>query len=98
MKLHVEVPDELLRLLKSSRLSALDRDSQVRVALAIHLFLTEEVSLAKAAELAGETRSGFERLLSDLHLPLVLYGREQYQEDVETVEAFERQDGDKGGR
>lgn len=87
----VEVPGELLDLLGQSRLSARDRAGQVRVALAIHLFITGSVSLGRAAELAGERRSGFVSLLKELGVPVVLYGKDQYQKDIKSIEALERQ-------
>lgn len=98
VRLDVDVPEELLQLLSSSRLSARDRATQVRAALAIHLFLTGEVSLSKAAELTGESRASFERLLQGLDLPLVFYGREEHLRDLQAVEAFEREARGDGGR
>ena len=86
----VEVPAELLDLLGRSRLSTRDRAGQVRVALAIHLFITEEISLGRAAELAGERRAGLVSLLNELRVPVVLYGKEQCQQDIESIEALER--------
>lgn len=88
----VELPRELLDLLGRSRLSSRDRAGQIRAALAIHLFITGEVSLGRAAELAGEPRAIFVRLLSDLGVPAVRYGMEQYQEDLQTIRTLERAD------
>ena len=87
----VEVPGELLDLLGRSRLSTRDRAGQVRVALAIHLFITGEISLGRAAELAGERRASLVSLLKELGVPVVLYGKEQCQQDIESIEALERQ-------
>lgn len=85
-----EVPGELLDLLGRSKLSARDRAGQVRGALAIHLLLAGEVSVSKAAELAGQRRADFENLLQDLSLPLVVYDREEFQRDGTAIEALER--------
>lgn len=98
VRLDVEVPEELLQLLGRSKLSTRDRATQVRTALAIHLFLTGDISLSKAAELTGEGRVRFEELLRALDLPLVFYGREQYLRDLQSVEAFERESLGHGGR
>ena len=87
----VEVPGELLDLLGRSRLSTLDRAGQIRTALAIHLFIVGEISLGRAAELAGEPRAAFVRLLKELGVPVVQYGMEQYEEDLQTIQALERQ-------
>ena len=87
----VEVPGELLHLLGRSRLATRDRAGQIRAALAIHLFITGEISLGRAAELAGERRAGFVTLLKELGVPIVQYGKGQYQRDLEAIEALERQ-------
>jgi predicted HTH domain antitoxin len=88
----VEVPAELLDLLARSRLSTLDRAGQIRTALAIHLFIVGEISLGRAAEFAGEPRAAFVRLLKELGVPIVQYGMEQYEEDLQSIQALERQD------
>jgi predicted HTH domain antitoxin len=62
----------------------------MRVALAAHLFLTKSVSLARAAELAGETRASFENLLLEAGLPTVFYDREEYERDQRTLENLRR--------
>ena len=87
----VAVAGELLDQLGRSRLSTRDRTGQVRVALAIHLFITREISLGRAAELAGERRADFVNLLKELGVPVVQYGKEQYQQDLESIEALEHQ-------
>jgi predicted HTH domain antitoxin len=98
VRLDVEVPEEIVQLLGRSKLSGRDRASQVRTALAIHLFLTGEVSLSKAAELIGQDRASLERLLRDLDLPLVSYTREEYLTDLRAMEAFERKTRGQRGR
>jgi predicted HTH domain antitoxin len=90
VRLDVDVPEELLRLLGQSKLSARDPDTAVRVALAIHLLLTGEISVGKAAELAGQDRASFQGLLGELDLPLVSYGREEYLSDLRAIGASER--------
>ena len=65
----IEVPDELLALLAESRLGRRAREAQVRAALAVHIFQEGLVSVGRAAELAGEPRASFERLLSELGIP-----------------------------
>lgn len=86
----VEVPDELLRLLAQSKLAQRDEPARVRVALAMHLFLSGEVSVGRAAELAGERLADFERLLREVGLPLVVYDAGEYAADSQALEALER--------
>ena len=92
----VDVPQELLDQLASSSLRSLDESRRVRVALAIHLFLTRAVSIGRAAELADCGLVEFHHLLRSLDLPTVFYGPEEYAQDLETIEALERESG--GGR
>ncbi len=60
----VEVPEEILELLRASRLKARSEPDQVKTALAIHLFLEEVISIGKAAQLAEQNRVEFELMLS----------------------------------
>jgi predicted HTH domain antitoxin len=87
MAVEVEIPDELLELLKRSRLAARPLEEQVRIALAIHLLQEGVISAGKAASMAGEPRATFEILLAEMGIPVLRYGVEEYQQDRE---AFER--------
>lgn len=69
----IDVPDELLDLLKDSRLVGRSEADQVRVALAIHLFQERRISVGKAAELADVPRVEFELLLVRTVIPVVRY-------------------------
>lgn len=82
----IEVPEEILDLLRASRLKERSEADQVKAALAIHLFLEEVISIGKAAQLAGENRIEFERLLVDMGLPVVRYDLADYQQDLQTIE------------
>lgn len=78
----IDIPEELLDLLKRSRLGSKSGTDQVRTALAIHLFLEGLVSIGRAAELAGEPRVEFEWLLAQMGLPTVRYELADYEEDL----------------
>lgn len=83
----VDLPEEVVTLLKGSRLGDRPVGEQVRVALAIHLFQEGVISVGKAAAIAGEPRATFELLLGEMGIPPVRYGLEDYRQDRE---AFER--------
>lgn len=88
----IDIPEELLDILKRSRLGTKSGTDQVRAALAIHLFLEGLVSIGKAAELAGEPRVEFEWLLAEMGLPTVQYEVSDYEEDLRGLaEAEQRQ-------
>ena len=93
----VDVPQELLDQLAQSRLGKVDKARRVRVALAIHLFVTEQISIGRAAELAGYALVDFQDLLRELDLPAVVYDREEYERDQQAVDRLrERLSGDRG--
>jgi hypothetical protein len=62
----VDIPEEVLTLLRDSRLGDRPIGEQVRVALAIHLFQEGVISGGKAAAIAGESRATFELLLGEV--------------------------------
>jgi predicted HTH domain antitoxin len=89
----VEVPDEILDLLATSRLGQQENIDGVRVALAIHLFLEDVVSIGKAAELAGIPRLDFELLMRQLGLPTVRYDMDDYRQDLRGLAQARRRSG-----
>lgn len=89
----VEVSEELLALLRGSRLASRDTAGQVKAALAIHLFLEGLVSIGKAAELADVPRVEFEWLLVEMGLPAVRYELADYEQDLNGFADAERRRG-----
>jgi len=86
----VDVSYELIALLAESRLRDRALSDQIRIALSIHLFQEEIISIGKAAELAGEPRISFERLLTELAIPLVQYDEEMYEQDLRSLAETDR--------
>jgi len=86
----VEVPDELFERLQHSRLGKRSAAEQVKIALAIHLFLEGLISMGKAAELAVEPRVDFEGLLSEMGLPVSRYDLADYEQDLRAIAEAER--------
>ena len=82
----VDIPEELLKLLKRSRLGGRPAADQVRVALSIHLFQEGVISVSKAAAIAGEPRATFELFLGEMGIPALRYDLEDYRRDSETLE------------
>ena len=58
----------------------------VRVALAVKLFDGEVVSIGKAAKLAGMPQSEFIDHLGALKIPVVRYGKDELQQELEAFE------------
>jgi predicted HTH domain antitoxin len=82
----IDVPEEILVLLRQSRLGTRPDADKVSLALAIHLFQQGLISVGRAAEPAGEPRATFELLLADLGIPPVRYSVDDYRADVETIQ------------
>jgi predicted HTH domain antitoxin len=86
----IEIPNELLDLLKDSRLGGRSETDQVKSALAIHLFQEGLISIGKAAELAGVPRLEFEWLLVEMGIPVVRYDVADYEADKRGIAAAEQ--------
>lgn len=84
----VLLPQDLLDHLEQSSLGCVEAHRRVRVALAIHLFLTRQVSIGRASELAGYPYVEFFHLLPALGLPAVLYDAEELAQDIATLESM----------
>jgi predicted HTH domain antitoxin len=82
----VDVPEELLDLLRGSRLGERSAADQVKIVLAIHLFLEGLISVGRAAELAAVPRLEFEALLVEMSLPTVQYDLpDYYDQDLQGI-------------
>lgn len=81
----VEIPEELLALLKRSRLGDRPVAEQVKVALAIHLLQEGVISTGKAAEISGEPRASFELLLGEMGIPVLRYDVADYDREREAI-------------
>lgn len=88
--IEVGIPEELLTLLKRSRLGDRPVAEQVRVALAIHLMQEGVVSVGKAARIAGVQRTVFELQLAEMGIPALRYDVEDLQRDREAFEQARR--------
>ena len=81
----VDLPAELLDLLGASRVVTEPESEPIRVALAMFLFVTERVSLGRAAELSGLPYMVFRERLIQEGLPTVFYGEEEFAQDMKTI-------------
>ena len=79
------IPDDVFFEVNSlpNRNTALNVKLQLR--LAIGMFVSQEVSLAKAAQLAGQNLAEFMGILKSLGIPSVTYTEEMYLDDMKFV-------------
>jgi predicted HTH domain antitoxin len=85
----VAVPEDVLALLRKSKLAGRSEADQVRAILAIHLFQEHLISIGKAAELAGENRSDFELMMVNLGFPVVWYDEAELEKDLRSLDVAE---------
>jgi len=81
--LQLQLPEELLPFLDKINGDSLNQ--KVRVAFAINLFAQKTVSLAKAAELSGETLVDFMDILKDQGYPWGEYTEEHLHQDDRVI-------------
>jgi predicted HTH domain antitoxin len=83
----LELPDELAQQIKFTPRHGSATSEKLQMLLAIGLFVSKEISLAKAAELAGQSLMEFMGILKFLGIPAITYTEEMYENDQKFVNA-----------
>jgi len=83
----VSIPNNLASQIKSTPRLGSETSDKMQMLLAIGLFVTKEVSLARAAELAGQTLMEFMGTLKFLGIHSLVYTDVMYEEDQKFVNA-----------
>lgn len=86
--IEVSIPTDVMAALQGRRRTASGAEEQLKVSLAIGLFVEKAISLAKAAALAGMSRYEFALLLKRLSLPAYEYTETEYVEDLAFLAAM----------
>ncbi|MFS0558342.1 UPF0175 family protein [Brevibacillus sp. 179-C9.3 HS] len=94
-KFQVSLPDDFLTLL-NQRNANVSLDEQVKVTLAVGLFLEKKVTLARAAELAGKSLSDFIDYLGDRGIAWMEYTEEDRRLDDQAIAKLLVEEGEKG--
>lgn len=65
----------------------LDTKSQLKLAAAVEMYLNDEVTLSKGAEIAGMTTIEFKEILIDRGIPIQSYcpSKEEMREGIDTI-------------
>jgi predicted HTH domain antitoxin len=87
---NIYLPEEVVHHLRDGPLKDAALDDQVRRVVAIHLYLTHQVSLGAAADMAGLSYLDFWDLLQRLDLPVLTYGEREQQQDLDGIRKFQR--------
>ena len=80
----VNLPKEFLPLINT--LDGDSIDAKVKVSLAIGLFVEKQVTLARAAELAGKSLGEFIDLLRSKNIPWMEYSEEDMKDDQRVIQ------------
>lgn len=83
-KFQVSLPDDFLPLFDHRQMNV-SLEDQVKVTLAVGLFLEKKVTFARAAELAGKSLSDFIDYLSDRGIAWMEYIEEDRRLDDNTI-------------
>jgi predicted HTH domain antitoxin len=78
-KIEIEIPNHILGTLHQTQA---EFGQQMKVLTAVRLYLSNDLSLEQAAELAGKSRWEFENLLSKNEIPISLINFEDYQKEL----------------
>lgn len=87
----INLPEEFLPLL--DRIEGNSMDKKIQTALAINLFVNKTVSLAKAAELSGETLLDFIDILKDQDIYWGEYTEEHKKQDDKVIKHMMKEMG-----
>jgi predicted HTH domain antitoxin len=85
--LSIDISNDLAFQIKSIPRYGNAVNEKMQMLLAIGLFVSKEVSLAKAAELAGQSLMEFMGTLKLLGIPTIVYSEEMFEDDQEFVNA-----------
>lgn len=83
-KVQVNIPDEFVPIVNSLGVGT-TLDDRIRLSLAVGLFASKTVSLAKAAELSGRSLLDFIEILKSRGIAWGEYSEEQQHQDDEAV-------------
>jgi len=80
--IHLEIPDDIVLEVKSLPQRDTKINDKLKLSLAVGMFVSQEISLAKAAELAKKNISEFMNILKDRDIPLFSYTEDMLEDDL----------------
>jgi predicted HTH domain antitoxin len=81
-KIEIEIPGHILGALHQTKA---ELGQQMKVLTAVRLYLSKDLSLEMAAELAGKSRWEFEDLLSKNEIPISLLDFVDYKKELDII-------------
>ena len=80
--INFSIPDDIIYEFKSMPQRGATMDDKLRFTLAVGMFVSRDISLSKAAELAGKNLHDFTSLLKSLIIPAFIYTDEMLEDDL----------------
>lgn len=85
------LPEEVLLEIGSLNLKGVTLEDKLKLNLSIGLFVSQDISLGKAAQLAGKSLSEFITILNELGIPAVEYTEEIYEDDLKFMSRYDEE-------
>ena len=76
------IPDDIIYEVNTLPKRDIDLSKKLQIRLAIGMFVSQEISLAKAAQLAGQSITEFANTLKGLNIPSFFYTEDMLGDDL----------------
>jgi predicted HTH domain antitoxin len=80
---NINLPEDVLFEIDALHIQGRTLEDKLKLNLSIGLFVSRDISLGKAAQLADKSLSEFAEILNQLSIPVVEYTEEMYEDDIE---------------
>ncbi len=91
----MQVPADILLEISSLPIEGKTLEEKLKLNLAIGLFVSKDISLAKAAQLADKSLSQFINILGNINVPAIEYTEEIYNDDLSFIAEYESENAKK---
>ena len=82
----LSIPDDIVFEIKSLPKRKTTINAKLQLSLAIGMFVSQEISLAKAAQLAKMNLADFTNILKELGIPAFVYTEDMLEDDLKFAE------------
>ena len=86
---NMNLPEDILFEINSMHIEGKTLEDKLKRNIAIGLFVSNDISLGKAAQLTGKSLSEFINILKHLNIPAVEYSEEMYEDDLKFATCYE---------
>jgi predicted HTH domain antitoxin len=83
----LSIPEDIVLAVKSQPQNGMTLHDKLQLNLAIGMFVSQEISFAKAAQLAGKNLCEFMDILKGLGISAIVYTEEMLEDDLKFINA-----------